>query len=449
MQEEELVTPDLVIFKSAYTVEPMHQSQRLRWDHKVKLIGEKVVDPLIHCCEKCTLPILIYGRMIPCKHVFCFDCARKTEKKCPRCEDPVQRIEQSALGTVFICTYGGAKHSNGGCRRTYLSQRDLQAHANHRHLSTGSRPDPPPLAPSKPPPTHHHSTQAEVFSTNTVSHAPPQDLNPPPRQMIEQSVYRPIEGPPVPQPMPALVQTHHVSMPQMHPPVTAPALSQPQLTPVSTIESYQTSSIPMMSSTGRTNLITVPIQDESEYRRPEHALMYQTLAGTGMPPLPAHLATGVPPPRQPFPPSTMAPPATFPPISHTGPVPYSTAPMAQTLRPLTVPVSHPHGGPPPGPIPHPHPQGVNPGGPQPHLTGPPPRMGPPQQQRQQGQPPPRFPSPHGHYDDGHGPPPFNQPGSPRMQWTSPPPRVPPPRPTGGPMHPPPQRPQGDSYNQYY
>lgn len=90
------------------------------------MIGEKVVDPLIHCCEKCSLPILIYGRMvgmpsliewpfvrkwslclnylsalwfffyldqnfnkilffqIPCKHVFCFNCAKKTDKNCPR-----------------------------------------------------------------------------------------------------------------------------------------------------------------------------------------------------------------------------------------------------------------------------------------------------------------------------------------------------------------------------
>jgi len=53
-----------------------------------------------------------------------------------RCGDPVQRIEQSALGTVFLCTYGGSKHGSGGCRRTYLSQRDLNAHIGHRHLKS-------------------------------------------------------------------------------------------------------------------------------------------------------------------------------------------------------------------------------------------------------------------------------------------------------------------------
>ena len=65
-------------------LDPMHQNQKLKWDHKVNLIGEKVLDPLIHCCETCSLPILIYGRMIPCKHVFCFDCAKKAGKRCTR-----------------------------------------------------------------------------------------------------------------------------------------------------------------------------------------------------------------------------------------------------------------------------------------------------------------------------------------------------------------------------
>ena len=50
-----------------------------------------------------------------------------------RCEGAVKRIEHSALGTVFICSHGAPKHSMDGCRRTYLSHRDLQAHIIHRH----------------------------------------------------------------------------------------------------------------------------------------------------------------------------------------------------------------------------------------------------------------------------------------------------------------------------
>ncbi len=57
------------------------------------------------------------------------------------CSDPVQRIEQCQRGSLFMCSI---VH---GCKRTYLSHRDLQAHINHRHMrasKTGSsRPDPP------------------------------------------------------------------------------------------------------------------------------------------------------------------------------------------------------------------------------------------------------------------------------------------------------------------
>ncbi|XP_014256022.1 E3 ubiquitin-protein ligase Hakai isoform X2 [Cimex lectularius] len=112
---------------------PPEPMLRLRWDHRVSLIGEKVLNPMIHCCDKCSKPILSYGRMIPCKHVFCLSCGREEEKVCPRCLEPVTRVEQTGLGTVFMCTHGGTRYGNSGCRRTYLSQRDLQAHINHRH----------------------------------------------------------------------------------------------------------------------------------------------------------------------------------------------------------------------------------------------------------------------------------------------------------------------------
>lgn len=43
---------------------PPEPMLRLRWDHRVNLIGEKVINPMIHCCDKCSKPILIYGRMV-------------------------------------------------------------------------------------------------------------------------------------------------------------------------------------------------------------------------------------------------------------------------------------------------------------------------------------------------------------------------------------------------
>lgn len=136
---------------------PPEPMLRLPWNHKVNLIGEKVLNPMIHICDQCDKPILHYGRMIPCKHVFCLKCARvEPVKTCPRCNDKVVRVEQSGLGTVFMCTHSGSRYGNTGCRRTYLSQRDLQAHINHRHVTQaqsatiGQTQLPPP----PPPPTN-------------------------------------------------------------------------------------------------------------------------------------------------------------------------------------------------------------------------------------------------------------------------------------------------------
>lgn len=111
----------------------------LTWDHKVNLIGKKVVNPMIHNCDKCKKPILIYGRMIPCKHVFCLSCATQSltpsaTSTCARCSDKVVRVEQAGLGSIYMCSHGGSRYGSNGCRRTYLSQRDLQAHIQHRHL---------------------------------------------------------------------------------------------------------------------------------------------------------------------------------------------------------------------------------------------------------------------------------------------------------------------------
>ena len=81
----------------------------LDWDHQVNLVGKKVLNPMIHCCDKCLRPILIYGRMIPCKHVFCLGCAKQEDRKCPRCGDKVTRVEQAGLGNIFLCTIGGSR----------------------------------------------------------------------------------------------------------------------------------------------------------------------------------------------------------------------------------------------------------------------------------------------------------------------------------------------------
>ncbi|KAK6632471.1 hypothetical protein RUM44_007513 [Polyplax serrata] len=114
---------------------PPEAMLRLRWGHPVNLLGEKVLNPMIHCCDVCLHPVLIYGRMIPCKHVFCLSCAKAQSTECPRCKEKLLRVEETSLGSLFMCTHGGSRYGNNGCGRTYLSERDLQAHINHRHVS--------------------------------------------------------------------------------------------------------------------------------------------------------------------------------------------------------------------------------------------------------------------------------------------------------------------------
>lgn len=141
---------------------------RLNWDHKVNLIGEKVLNPMIYVCDQCEKPILIYGRMIQCKHVFCLTCARTEAvlKQCPRCKEKVVRVEQTGLGTVFMCIHGGTRYGKTGCRRTYLSQRDLQAHINHRHA--------PPTVPL---PQDVKTTEKSTLSATAQLGGPPLQQN--------------------------------------------------------------------------------------------------------------------------------------------------------------------------------------------------------------------------------------------------------------------------------
>ena len=98
-------------------------------------INLQVVNPILHVCDKCQHPILQYGRLT-CKHVLCFDCAtaqKQAGANCGRCNGKVLAVEQAGLGCIYMCAHGGSRYGPDGCRRTYLSERDLQAHKKFRH----------------------------------------------------------------------------------------------------------------------------------------------------------------------------------------------------------------------------------------------------------------------------------------------------------------------------
>ncbi|KAJ8245298.1 hypothetical protein GJAV_G00269240 [Gymnothorax javanicus] len=294
--------------------------QPMFWDYKLNLIGEKDESPM-HFCDKCGLPIKIYGRMIPCKHVFCYDCAalheKKADKLCPgvslySCTEVVQRIEKCLRGSLFMCSVVP------GCKRTYLSQRDLQAHVSHRHLR-GAKP-----AAARPAPP------ASSSSSSSSSSELPDRFHPliPKPHVLHGDPYRPPLG-----------HAHD------DPPPSSSDLPAPRSLPQETYRHIAT-----VTARKHSNLITVPIQDDPPG------------------PAPSSSSASSEPSREPLPP---------PPIHHHTPHPpadYSSGPVVTHPHHLMAPQQHYR--PPPPPISHPLQQGSGP----PHMVfnqAPPPITPPP------------------------------------------------------------------------
>ncbi|XP_055552555.1 histone-lysine N-methyltransferase SETDB1 isoform X8 [Falco cherrug] len=67
---------------------------RALWDCN-NFLGERKALP-VNYCHHCGFPIRISGRLVPCQHIFCCDCAllhgQKGEKRCPSCKEPVQHV---------------------------------------------------------------------------------------------------------------------------------------------------------------------------------------------------------------------------------------------------------------------------------------------------------------------------------------------------------------------
>jgi len=127
------ISTQLFTGTSRLNVPLLHDNKPLNWNHKINLIGEKSIEQRVHLCDICAEPILYYGRLIPCKHVFCYDCAIEIQEKltlpgcCLNCNERIARIERVELNSMYICNHDKI------CKRTYLSQRDLLAHIQHRH----------------------------------------------------------------------------------------------------------------------------------------------------------------------------------------------------------------------------------------------------------------------------------------------------------------------------
>ncbi|KAG5845976.1 hypothetical protein ANANG_G00144860 [Anguilla anguilla] len=334
--------------------------QQMFWDYKLNLLGAKDDTP-VHFCDKCGLPIKIYGRMIPCKHVFCYECAVLYEKKCDKmcpgvslysCTDPVQRIEQCLRGSLFMCSMVQ------GCKRTYLSQRDLQAHINHRHMRAGKptagRPGPAGATPA-PAPT---PTSPSASCCPRTSTACPRLRTCPNRT----SCSRPAAARRARPLRPAAARDLR--------PAQAPPSASSDLGPSRSI-AQETFRIATVTTRKHSNLITVPIQDDSS-----SSASREPLPQPGPGPAPPHHHPGDYPgqpvvshphhmmaPQQHYGPPPPPPPSATPCSTHPraqGP-PYGVqpgpSPMSSAPPPITPPLDTSltkcplHEPPPPGPPP--------------------------------------------------------------------------------------------------
>ncbi|EPS65609.1 hypothetical protein M569_09168 [Genlisea aurea] len=80
----------------------------------------------VHFCVQCDFPIAVYGRLTPCGHAFCLDCAR-SDSVCYLCEERIQKIQTiKMMEGIFICA---APH----CLKSFLKKSEFEFHINERH----------------------------------------------------------------------------------------------------------------------------------------------------------------------------------------------------------------------------------------------------------------------------------------------------------------------------
>lgn len=98
----------------------------------VKIVGRRSRRQLterVHFCVRCDFPIAIYGRLIPCDHIFCLDCAR-SDSICYLCGERIQKIQTiKMMEGVYVC-------AAPGCLKSFLKKTEFVSHIydNHAHL---------------------------------------------------------------------------------------------------------------------------------------------------------------------------------------------------------------------------------------------------------------------------------------------------------------------------
>ncbi|XP_042505212.1 E3 ubiquitin-protein ligase HAKAI homolog [Macadamia integrifolia] len=95
----------------------------------VKTVGRRSRRQLgdrVHFCVRCDFPIAIYGRLSPCEHAFCLDCAR-SDSSCYLCDERIQKIQTiKMMEGIFICA---APH----CLKSFLKRSEFESHIHESH----------------------------------------------------------------------------------------------------------------------------------------------------------------------------------------------------------------------------------------------------------------------------------------------------------------------------
>ncbi|KAJ7961305.1 E3 ubiquitin-protein ligase Hakai [Quillaja saponaria] len=95
----------------------------------VKTIGRRSRRQLgerVHFCVRCDFPISTYGRLSPCEHAFCLDCAR-SDSICYLCDERIQKIQTiKMMEGILICA---APH----CLKSFLKRNEFEYHIQDSH----------------------------------------------------------------------------------------------------------------------------------------------------------------------------------------------------------------------------------------------------------------------------------------------------------------------------
>eukprot|EP00670_Eutreptiella_braarudii_P008898 CAMPEP_0174312756 /NCGR_PEP_ID=MMETSP0810-20121108/4498_1 /TAXON_ID=73025 ORGANISM="Eutreptiella gymnastica-like, Strain CCMP1594" /NCGR_SAMPLE_ID=MMETSP0810 /ASSEMBLY_ACC=CAM_ASM_000659 /LENGTH=243 /DNA_ID=CAMNT_0015421247 /DNA_START=98 /DNA_END=825 /DNA_ORIENTATION=- len=121
---------------------PLSKENFIMDDCEVTLIGVKgnhmpfndnCRSKRLHLCNKCKKPVIIFGRLLECKHAFCELCASTAKNKtCFTCGDFVKDVHPFSIekGDISICEYTDSK---GVCERSYVTAEDLMEHQRLRN----------------------------------------------------------------------------------------------------------------------------------------------------------------------------------------------------------------------------------------------------------------------------------------------------------------------------